>query len=125
MTNHQAEPPSSYLDLPIITKTYDFYKYLYSCLRLFPKKDRHTLGQKLDTLTLSILELVIAAGISHKERKLLSIEKAIVSVDLLKILIRLSKDVEALDFKRYSHLQELLHEIGRMLGGWKKSLQAF
>lgn len=57
-----------------------------------------------------------------RERKLPSIEQAIVSVDLLKILLRLAKDVGALDTKKYMQLQELLQEIGRMLGGWKKTL---
>lgn len=81
------------------------------------------LGQKIDNLTLEILELAITAGIQDRDRKLPHLEKAIVSVDLLKILIRLAKDTQALDEKRYLELQGHLQEMGRMFGGWKKSLQ--
>lgn len=38
-------------------------------------------------------------------------EKAIVSLDLLKILIRLTKDIQALDNKKYLQLESLLLEI--------------
>lgn len=63
------------------------------------------------------------AGISRLERKIQYLEKSIVSIDILKILIRLAKDIQALDNKKYLQLQEQLQEIGRMLGGWKKSIR--
>ena len=115
--------PEFGLDIPIFTKLYDFYKNLSQILVLFPKAKRYTLGQRLDNLTLEIFESSIAAGISPRNQKLLHLEKAIVSLDLLKILIRLAKDIQCLDNKRYLQLQESLHEIGRMLGGWKRSIK--
>ncbi len=63
------------------------------------------------------------AGSTDKDKKLPFIEKSIVSLDLLKILIRLAKDIQALDNKKYLQLQQSLLEIGRMLGGWRKSLK--
>ena len=110
------------LRIPVFSKIYEFYKLLYQYLRLFPKKDRYTLGQKIDTLALDLIELVIIAGTSSKEKKLPYLEKANTSVDLLKLLLRLAKDIEALDGKKYVTLQQDLQEIGRMLGGWKKSI---
>jgi len=44
-----------------------------------------------------------------------------VKLDLLKVLIRLSKDSQAIKDRRYLNLQTILQEIGRMLGGWIKS----
>lgn len=38
------------LDIPIFTKTYEFYKIFYSYLATFPKKDRYTLGRKIQRL---------------------------------------------------------------------------
>lgn len=90
---------------------------------LFPKAKRYTLGQKIDSLTLEILESSITAGISLYERKLQHLKKAIVSLDLLKILLRLAKDIQCIDIKKYLQLKESLQEIGRMLGGWKKSIK--
>lgn len=110
-------------DIPLIQKLYDFYKLLYQYLKLFPKRDRYTLGQKLDALTLTIFELVIMAGTTPQDRKLPYLEKAIVSLDFLKILLRLAKDIQALDNKKYLQLEQSLQEIGRMLGGWKRSIK--
>ena len=91
-------------------------------LLLFPKPQRYTIGQKLDSLALEIFELVIRAGYLPKNLKSPFIERAIALLALLKILARLSYETKALDLKKYLRLQESLQEIGRMLGGWKKSL---
>lgn len=72
---------------------------------------------------MELFELTIMAGTLTQERKLPVIEKGIVSLDLLKILIRLAKDIQALDNKKYLQLESSLQEIGRMLGGWRKSLK--
>jgi len=95
---------------------------LYQYTKFFPKKDRYSLGKKIDTLALSLIELVIFAGSTSKEKKLPYIQKAIVSVDLIKILLRVAKDIDALEGKKYIVLQQNLQEIGRQLGGWKKSI---
>lgn len=57
------------------------------------------------------------------QKKIPYLEKSIVYSDLLKILIRLAKDIEILDNKRYIKLEQALQEIGRMLGGWKRSVK--
>jgi len=119
---HTHTLPNFNLDIPIFAKLYEFYKNLTQYLILFPKNKRYTLGQKIDNLTLEIFEYVIKAGYSAKELKLPLITKAVTLVDLLKILIRLSYDIKALDNKKYLFLQQALQEIGRMLGGWKKSI---
>ena len=41
-----------------------------------------------------------------------------VKVDLLKVLLRLAKDTQSISEGRYLNLQEMLQEIGKMLGGW-------
>jgi len=50
------------------------------------------------------------------------LQKASLKIDLLKILIRLAKEVKALDNKKYIQLQQELQEIGKMIGGWIRSL---
>lgn len=68
---------------------------------------------------------MISAGNTPQEKKLPLLEKSVVLVDLLKILLRLAKDNQALDNKKYLQLEQQLQEIGRMLGGWKKSTKLF
>ncbi|MDD2807490.1 MAG: diversity-generating retroelement protein Avd [Patescibacteria group bacterium] len=110
------------MDTPLILKTYELYKLFYEYLALFPKKDKYTLGAKCELYILATMESLIAASNSSKDKKLALIQQANLKFDTLKILIRLAKDVKALDTKKYIALQERIHEIGKMLGGWQRSL---
>jgi hypothetical protein len=55
--------------------------------------------------------------------KLGLIEKASDKNNLLKYLIRISFDIKCIDSKKYIILEEKIVEIGRMLGGWIKSIK--
>ena len=78
------------------------------------------MGQKIDNLILEILELIFLALNSSKEEKYNCLKQASLKIDLLKILIRLSKEIKVLDNKKYIQLQQELQEIGKMIGGWIK-----
>ena len=108
-------------DIPIFQKSYEFYKTLYQYLVDFPKKDRYTIGQRLENISLDLLELTVFATNLQKSEKLPVLQKASTKLDLLKILIRLTKDLKILDNKKYLILEGYLQEIGKMLGGWIKA----
>ena len=38
-------------------------------------------------------------------------------------MLRVARDTNAITLKQYVHIQELIDEIGRMLGGWLKSVR--
>jgi len=115
-------PRPSSLEIPLFGKLYDFYKNLSQVIETFPKTKRFSLGQKLDQIALELIELIIRASYLHKEQKLPVLEKSIVSADLLKILLRLAKDTKTIDNRKYLQLENSLQELGRMIGGWKRSL---
>jgi hypothetical protein len=108
-------------DLPVIKKIYELYKNFYSYSKLFPKKDKYTLGNKCETYILSVLELLIATGSAPKLEKIAYIRKANIKFDTLKIFIRLANEINMLDNKKYMIMQKQIQEIGRMIGGWQKS----
>jgi|SRR3989344_2254610 len=109
------------LDIPIFIKTYELYKTFYKYLPSFPKKDRHTLGQKCQMALLELLESIILAGNLSRQEKLPVLKQASLKADLLKVLFRLGKDLKIIENKKYLQLEESLQEIGRMLGGWIKT----
>jgi len=104
-------------------KSYDLYKEFYSCLKIFPKQDRYALGQKSETILMEILECLLTATGLPKAEKLPFLDKASGKLNILRIYMRLAKDIKAMDNKKYIFFQESVDEIGRMLGGWKKSIQ--
>ena len=50
-----------------------------------------------------------------------SLKRASLKLNILRVFLRLMKEVKTLDNKKYITLQTLVDEIGRMLGGWIKS----
>lgn len=112
-----------YQDAPIIHKTYKFYILLYCCTNIFPKKDRFTLGQKCENITLEILEIMILANSKSDSQKTPFLKDVDIKLKVLQTIVRICHDVQAIDQKKYLILQESIQEIGRMLGGWLKSLQ--
>lgn len=109
------------LDIPIFKKSYDLYKEFYTLRLSVPKQDRYTLWQKCEQLLIDILEGILYASQQSKSDKLPTLEKTSVTLNFLRVCIRLMKDIKALDNKKYIIIEAYLDEIGRMLGGWIKS----
>lgn len=82
----------------------------------FPKIKRYTLGQELDRQALICLEILLS--VPTQGDKLAALKTLSIKIDLIKILLRLSKDNQCIREKDYLSLQTKLAEIGRMLGGW-------
>lgn len=80
------------------------------------------MGKKIDNSSLDIIVLIFSAINSAEQKRYKILQEASLKIDLLKILIRIAKEVKALDNKKYIQLQKELQEIGKMLGGWLRSL---
>jgi len=109
-------------EIPLIKKLYELYKTFYKYSALFPKKDRYALGVKCEMHIIATLELILEAGSASRAEKLALIKKANVKFDALKLFIRLLKDIAIIDAKKYIEIEKQIQEIGRMLGGWQRSL---
>jgi len=106
-----------------VQKLVNAYKLWHEFLPHFPKTSRYTLGSKIDSLFIETTESVIKAFHSGKGEKLIYLIQASVKLDLLKFFLQIAWEIKALDNKKYIRLSEKLDEIGRMLGGWLKSLK--
>jgi len=89
--------------------------------RVVLKSDRFTIFHRSEDIIIDIIELFLEAGYSKSSNKAPILEKASVKLNTLRFLIRLMKDTKSLDNKKYIVLQEMIDEIGRMLGGWIRS----
>jgi hypothetical protein len=112
------------LDIPIFKRSYDLYKILCEYRSLIPKQNKYTVFERCENASLDTLEFLAFAAQSGKTEKLPYLQKANLNLTLLKILVRLLKDIKAIDNKKYLNLQTMADEIGRMLGGWIKSVSA-
>ena|SRR3989344_8077228 len=108
-------------DIPIFKKAYELYKTFYSYRLAVSKQDRYTLWQRCENIILDVLEGILFASRVFKHEKLPILEKTSLKLNFLKVFLRLMKEIKAIDVKKYIVLEEMLDEIGRMLGGWIKS----
>ena len=110
-------------ETPILRLTVDLYKEFYQHLKTFPKKDQYMLGRRCEEYVLRFTELILLAVGFEKSRKLEVLEEANNKFDVLKVLFRMARELKLIDNKKYLSLEEKAQEIGRMLGGWLRSLQ--
>ena len=110
-------------DIPIFKKTYDLYKVFYSYRDGITKQDRHSIWQRCESIILDILEGILLASQTYKSEKVPILEKVSLKLNFLRVFLRLMKEVRVIDNKKYISLEEPVDEIGRMLGGWIKSLK--
>jgi hypothetical protein len=108
-------------DIPIIKNLYELYKTFYRYSKFFPKKDKYTLAAKCE-MYINALELLLEASCVPAREKLNLIKKANTKFDALKLFIRLLKDLNIIEDKKYLELQKQIQEIGKMIGGWQRSL---
>ena len=108
-------------DIPIFKKIYELYKNFYQTRGNVSKQDRYTIFLKCENTILEIIEGVLEASQLSKDNKLPILEKTSLKLNLLRVLIRLMKDVKSITLKNYASMEEQIDEIGRMLGGWIKS----
>lgn len=105
------------LSLSIIRKSYIFYRYFYLYRDNVNKQDRYSIWQKSENLFMDIFENIYMASQTIQGDKLIILTETSIKLNFFKILIRLIKDIKILDNKKYIFFEELLDEIGRMLGG--------
>jgi hypothetical protein len=110
--------------LPILKRLISIYKTWHECMPNLAKTSRYTLGEKIDTLFLDVVELIYTASFLPKDEKLPHLQKAMAKTDLLKFFFQIGWEIKSLDTKKYIMFSEQLDEIGRMLGGWtRQSMQ--
>lgn len=108
-------------DLKILQKVFDMIKYGYGALAQFPKSEKFALAADIKRCLDLILERVIEA--SKKYYKKTTLQELDVEVTKLKVYLRLSLELCFLPPKKYEIWSGMAVEIGKMLGGWLKSVK--
>lgn len=106
--------------MPIIQKATEAYKLWQGYFDLFPKPTKFSLGVKIDTIFVEVIEAVFLTRYSKGEQKRLYINTAGAKLNLLQFLLQIAWEIKAMDAKQFSTLVSPLNGIGNMIGGWQK-----
>jgi hypothetical protein len=102
-----------------LDKAYALALWLIAKTEAMPRSHRFTLGDRIYSQALDLVTALTQATFSRDKSR--ALETASDRVNSLRILLRLAQDLRLLSFDPYVHATGHLDEIGRMIGGWRKS----
>jgi hypothetical protein len=104
----------------ILTKLQDLLVYLIPQLNKFPRDQKFVLGDRIETKLLDVQEFCLRAYYSRDKRGHLL--EANLQLEVARHLVRLANALKLFSNHTYGVLAEKMDEVGRMIGGWLKSV---
>jgi len=92
-------------------------------LNKFPRSQKFVLGDRIQNQLSELLEIYIEAYYLSKHQKIPLLKQANIKLEILRHYFRLAYDLGLYKSTIYQSFAEKLHEIGKMTGGWLKSLE--
>ncbi|MGB0723359.1 MAG: four helix bundle protein [Gammaproteobacteria bacterium] len=84
----------------------------------FPRVRRYTLGERIETRLLSVLECLVAAA--YNRRRAEHLARANQDLDVVRHLWRLAHTLDAVQKRAYQQGASQFLGLGRQIGGWRK-----
>lgn len=106
--------------MPIFTRTFDFLSWLLPLTIHFPRAQRFTFTQRLLNAAFDLREHLEAANAVTGSSRRALLDQADLDLNRVRTYLRLAARWEWISAGQYQHAAELVAEIGRLLGGWKK-----
>ena len=103
-------------DLKVFQRTFDFMFWLKPIVERFAKVHKYSLGIQLENEVILLLREITRANLKKDKKE--SIEECFVHYEMVKILIRLTKEFKLINIKQYEFASIWLDEVGKLLGGW-------
>lgn len=104
----------------VVGKAYDLTLWLIQKVENFPRSYRFSVGDRIVSNGLDLLMTLVRCAYSSDKASLL--ESASARANELRYLIRMAKDLHAINIEAYGFSTGGVEEIGRMIGGWQKSV---
>jgi hypothetical protein len=107
----------------VLTKMYDLLLYAVPQLEKFPRTQKFLLADRIETSMLNILDALIEAYYGPPSQKKEILRRTNIRLEQLRYLVRLSHDFQFFSHQKYGLLSEKINEVGKMVGGWMRSLR--
>ncbi len=112
----------AYNSLPkVVQDCHNLMIWLIPLLDNFPRNRRFTLGERLESGLLEILELLVEAAYVKNKRDLL--KRANSRLAVMRHLWRMAYELRTIPTNRYEYGARLLEDLGKQVGGWLKSIE--
>ena len=109
-------------NLIIVVKIEKYIEYMLTVLLKLPRTEKFNIGNEIKTSMYDMLKNTLLASKIDKNKRLHIYNVVDSDIYYQRICIRIMYNNKWLDDKKYKYSNELLSEIGKMLGGLIKSL---
>jgi len=107
-------------ELPVYKLGYDLLIAIYEITKLFTREYKYTLGEKLKNETLELLINIYKANKSRQTTRLQYIDTARQNIEVIRLLLRVTKDLKIIRIKGHVALNVQVEELAKQLSSWQK-----
>ena len=110
---------SLYDELPVFKASYDLLLDIFQFTANFRREYKYTVGEKLKNESLALILMVYRANSSKGKVEI--IQQAREQIELIRLLIRVLKDLKQIRLKSFVRINEQKENVSKQLAGWQKS----
>ena len=110
-------------ELTLIPKAERYIEYMLEVILKIPRTEKFSIGTEVKTSMYEMLKNILLASKIDKSKRLQIYNIVDSNIYYQRICIRIMYNQKWIDEKKYKHSNELLAEIGKILGGLIKSLE--
>lgn len=104
-----------------VQSCHELLLWLIPQLDKFPRIRRFTLGERIESGVLEVLESLVEAA--YTRNKDTSLRRANLKLEVVRHLWRVAHELKVTATRQYEHGARLLDDLGRQIGGWLRSQQ--
>ena len=87
----------------------------------FSKDYKYTVGESIKKETIELLTLIYRANVKRDKNEVL--QEARERIEVIRLFIRLMKDMQQISIKQFVHISESVENVSKQLSGWQKSIK--
>jgi len=109
-------------EMTIFPRTCDFITWLLPHTLNFPRSQRLVVTRRLQDAALNFQELIIEANACRGAARAAKLRAADAELLKVRLYLRLCEHWQWLTLGQYRHASAMVAELGRLLGGWLKTV---
>jgi four helix bundle protein len=109
-----------FTELPVYKLGYDLLLQVYKFTGSFSKEFKYTVGERLKNESLEMLINIYKANKAKTETRMQYIESARKNMEVVRLLLRVVRDLNVIGIKSYVSLNIKVEELSKQLASWQK-----
>lgn len=106
-----------YYNLPLYNDTYKFVLQIFEITKLFPREYKYSLWQDMKKEAIGLVRNIYRANKSYDKK--IYLENFLDDIEVLKLELRLCRDLKLISIDKYSKVFETIWNISKQVQWWK------